>query len=77
MPGTQWKSNGKDEKAGIFSCVIARFFVYLWLVEVLLMEEFQNHPYEPPVTEVIEMKTEGYILQASGGDYPGWPGEPI
>ena len=77
MAGTQWKSNGKEENAGTFSCVIARFFVYLCLVEVLLMEESQIHPYEPLVTEVIEMKTEGYILQASGGDYPGWPGEPI
>ena len=41
------------------------------------MEESQKHFYEPPVTEVVEMKTEGYILQASGGHYPGWPGEPI
>lgn len=39
------------------------------------MEESQKHPYEPPVVEVVEVKTEGVILQASGGDYHGFGNE--
>lgn len=41
------------------------------------MELQINEPYEAPEVEVLEIKTEGFILQASGGDYPQWPGQNI
>ena len=37
----------------------------------------QKELYTSPECEVLEIKTEGCILQASGGPYPGWPGQNI
>ena len=41
------------------------------------MEEMTSLSYEAPATRVIEISVESCILQASGGEYPGWPSEGI
>ena len=47
-------------------CENGRLFVYLQIVVVYLMEAPRIITYEPPVAEVIEIKSEG-IVCASGG----------
>ena len=42
-----------------------------------VMEETTQLLYEAPATNVVELSTESVILQASGGDYPGWNEENI
>ena len=36
------------------------------------MEETSKLLYETPATIVVELSTDSFILQASGGEYPGW-----
>ena len=33
------------------------------------MEESHKHPYEPPVTEVVEVNPEGIVCQSNVDDY--------
>jgi hypothetical protein len=42
-----------------------------------LMEiQSTRQPYEAPAVEIVPVRSEG-IVCASGGPYPGWPGENI
>ena len=36
------------------------------------MEIKKKKEYAAPTTDVVELRTEGHLLQMSGGDYPDW-----
>ena len=41
------------------------------------MEDIQKQVYEEPSSQVIEVKMESPLLNASGGNYPQWDEEGI
>ena len=55
------------------TCLITRIVIFLRpQKKQSVMVEATKLLYESPTTDVVELTIDSFILQASGGEYPGW-----